>query len=95
MTKEDIAELLGVTPRSIYQSVKWSQISERVGGRYFFEKKNVRLLLQSEINDAKEKIERYENIIAQLDVAIKAEKIKSSGKKLVFSNNHWHPAYKR
>ena len=89
MTKEDIAELLGVTPRSIYQSAKWSQISERVGGRYFFEKKKVRSLLQNEINEAKELIDRYENIIAQLDVASKAEKIKTSGKKIVLRNGHW------
>ena len=94
MTKEDIAELLGVTPRSIYQSAKWSQISERVGGRYFFEKKKVRLLLQNEINEAKELIDRYENAIARLDVLMKTEKAKSSGKRLVLKNGNWYPRFK-
>lgn len=89
MTKEDIAELLGVTPRSIYQSVKWSQISERVGGRYFFEKKKVRSLLQNEINEARDRIDHYENIIAHLDVAIKSENVKASGNKLVLKNGQW------
>ena len=57
-------------------------------------KKKVRLLLQNEINEAKELIDRYENVIARLDVLMKTEKAKSSGKRLVLKNGNWYPRFK-
>lgn len=86
LTDKDVAELLGVTTRSIYQGAKWKQI--RFLNR--FPKEKVIQLLRDEINKAKEVIDRNENAIAQLSVARKAERVKSTGNRLFLKNGHWY-----
>lgn len=90
LTNKDVAELLGVTTRSIYEGAKWKQIRCRIGDHDRFVREKVIRLLQNEINEAKELIDRNENAIAQLSVARKAERIKSTGNRLFLKNGHWY-----